>query len=263
MARKQIDENTVIRRGQYSIGKFILLNIVGGIFVALGIAIIVNFIKHIVSYTQAGQSFNAVLLVPMGIGLLLCVFGGVALFLAWKDVYHWRKKRIARKHGVDGVAVITDSYSISEGGKTGMNINRYYGFVLTYEQDGAQKTFKTDPTFEINEYNYLKSLEQVKIKIYKDYVVINEEFRYGIYTKDSYTGLDKKYFKDKPYSTIVKLMSWFAIVWIVLFIVMFALTVTLKNSAFVIIAFSILPLVIIPLGIIYAVYFFKDVGKKQ
>ncbi|MDE5616183.1 MAG: hypothetical protein K2I78_00175 [Clostridia bacterium] len=259
MARKKIDENTVINRGQYNIGKIVMLTFVGGVFVALGIAIIIN----IVSDLKAAQFVKAVILVPIGMGLLLCVFGGVALFLAWKDVYHWVKKRITKKRGVEGFAVITDSYSISEGGKTGMNINRYYGFVLTYEINGAQKTFKTDPTFEINEYNYLKSLEQVKIKIYKDYVVINEEFRYGIYTKDSYTGLDKKYFKDKPYSTIVKLMSWFAIVWIVLFIVMFALTVTLKNSAFVIIAFSILPLVIIPLGIIYAVYFFKDVGKKQ
>lgn len=263
MSKKKIDKDTVINRGQYSIVKIVMLNIIGGIFVLLGAKLVSICIEMVADIIKKGESFNATALLPMVIGLLFGLFGGIALFFAWKDVYHWRKKKIARECGEDGFAVIIDYYSISEGSKSGMNINRYYGFVLSYEKDGEQKTFKTDATFEINEYNYLKSLDQVKIKIYGDYVVINEEFRYGIYTKDSYSGLDKKYFNEKPYSTIIKIMTWFTIIWIVVFFVFFGLTIALKNNVFVFIGFAGFPVVIIPLGIVYAYYFFGGDKKKK
>ena len=36
MSKKKIDKDTVINRGQYSIVKIVMLNIIGGIFVLIG-----------------------------------------------------------------------------------------------------------------------------------------------------------------------------------------------------------------------------------
>ena len=131
MSKKKIDKDTVINRGQYSIVKIVMLNIIGGIFVLIGAKLVSICIEMVAEVIKKGESFNATVLLPMVIGLLFGLFGGIALFFAWKDVYHWRKKKIARECGEDGFAVIIDYYSISEGSKSGMNINRYYGFVLS------------------------------------------------------------------------------------------------------------------------------------
>ena len=262
MRRKEIDGKTVINRRQYSIFKVVMLTIGGAIFLALGIKLLSMEIEMLIEDIQAGKSLDGSYIFMSIVILLLFFFGAIPLFLGWRDVYHSQRKRIARKRGEEGYAVIVESFGHSEGGRTGANINRYYGFVLRYEIDGEEKTFKTDAVFEINEFKYLKSLDKVKIKIYKNYVVIDEEFRYEIYKRDSRTGLDKKYFTEKPYSTIYNAMRIATLISIILTIVLFAVTVVLKNEVYFLIGLGLLFLSTVPLGIVYACYFFGS-GKKK
>ena len=262
MSRKQIDGKTVIHRRQYSVFKVVMLTFGGAVFVTLGITLLINEIESAMADFQAGKSLGGSDIFMSVLVLLLFIFGGIPLFLAWKDVYHSLRKRNARKCGEDGFAVIVESFGHSEGSRAGANVNRCYGFVLRYEKDGEEKTFKTDAVFEINEYKYLTSLDKVKVKIYKNYVVIDEEFRYEIYKRDSRTGLDKKYFTEKPYSTIYNAMRIATLISLILTIVLFAVTVILKNEVYFLIGFGLLFLSTVPLGIVYACYFFGS-GKKK
>ena len=80
MSKKKIDKDTVINRGQYSIVKIVMLNIIGGIFVLIGAKLVSICIEMVAEVIKKGESFNATVLLPMVIGLLFGLFGGIALF---------------------------------------------------------------------------------------------------------------------------------------------------------------------------------------
>ena len=257
MARREIDDKTVINRGRYSVVKIVMLTFAGCVFVSLGLALIIMDVRDMAQAIRIGKSMIGGIVLFLVLTLMLFGFGGTALYFAWRDVYHWIMTHITKKKGEIGYAHIIDSRSISQGNRTGMNINRYYGFELSYEKDGEQKTAKTDTVFDINEYRYLKSLPQVKIKIYKNYVAIDEEFRYEIYKLDSRYGLPKRYFVEKPFSTILNIWRIVSILSIVLFFVLFALTIALKVNTFVFVGFALLTVSNLVCGIVYAIYFYS------
>ena len=257
MAKKIIDDKTVINRGRYSVVKIVMLSFGGGVFVALGVALVVREIESLIKNAQTVKpSFGGVILFTV-LTLMLFVFGGMPLYIALRDVYHWVMTSITKKRGEISYATIVDSRCISQGGKAGPNINLSYAFELLYEKDGEKKIGKTDTVYDINEYKYLKSLPQVRIKIYKNYVVIDEEFRYEIYKLNSRYGIDKKYFVEKPFSTILNVWRIVCILSIISFFVLFALTIALKVNAYAFVGFTLLSISNLVMGIIYAVYFFR------
>lgn len=258
MARREFDDKTVIERKYYSIAKIIMLSICGGIFVTLGIAMFVTVVNDIIKNVQNGMSFDFSILLFGIITLMFFGFGGGALYFALKDVYNWIMLRLTKKRGDECEAVIMNKRGISQGGKAGPNINRYFGFDLSYVKDGVQKRAKTDTIYDINEMRYLTSLPQVKVKVYKNYVVIDEEFRYEIYKVDSRYGLDKKYFTEKPFSTILKIWRIVCLLSIALFIGLFALTIVLKVNAYAFVGFGLLTFLNLAFGIAYAICFFRN-----
>lgn len=264
MARKKIDGKTVVHRRQYSIGDVIGLTLFGCGFSAIGIGLLVMEIKILMEVLRGETPFGAQYIF-MSLLVLGFLGGGIgALVWGWKGVYHWRKKRLARKYGDDGFAIIVNSHWHSEGKNDDSFHLTFvrYGFDLVYKKDGEVKTFKTDEVYDVNEYEYLKSLDKVKIKIYKNYVAIDEDFLYEIYKKDSVHGVDKKYFTEKPFSTIYKAMMISTIIAVVAFIALFALTIILHNNLFVFIGIGLIFLGIFPFGMAYLYYYFKDKKKK-
>ena len=126
-------------------------------------------------------------------------------------------------------------------------------------QDGESKTVKTDTIYDVNEAKYLQSLPHVKIKIYKNHAVIDEEFRYEIYKINSRYGISNKYFTEKPFSTIVNIWRVVCILTILLFIALFAVTIALKVNAYLFVGLGLLSGINLIFGIVYAIYFFRDV----
>ena len=233
MRRKEIDGKTVINRRQYSVSHVFGLTLCGCVSLALGIFLLKMEIEILTEVIRGEKPFGGqyifmtlVVLIFLGVGIGALVWG-------WKDVYHWKMKRIAKELGEDSFAVIVKSSWHSRESDTSVDLYKRYGFVLSYKKDGEVKTFKTDEVYDVNEFEYLSSLEKIKIKIYKNYVVINEEFRYEIYKKDSMYGYDMKYYTEKPYSTIYKIFSIATPISVVAFFVLSALTIILHNNLFI------------------------------
>ncbi|MBD5087069.1 MAG: hypothetical protein HDT32_06940 [Clostridiales bacterium] len=198
--------------------------------------------------------------------LVLAFLGGgiFALVWGWKGVYHWRKKRLTKKYGEDGFAIIVESHWHAEGNDNSSFHRTYvrYGFDLAYKKDGEVKTFKTDEVYDVNEYEYLKSLDKVKVKIYKNYVAIDEDFLYEIYKKDSVHGYNKKYFTEKPFSTLYKIYTIGAAISFIAFCILFALSAILHNNVFVFTGIGLLVISILPPLAIWYYLMYTDKKKK-
>ena len=256
MDRKEIEGQEIRDRRRYRIYEVIMLTICGTLFAAIGIMLLTMEIQIFAEGSPFGYQY-----IIMNILILILFAASTCAFIfGWKDVHYCRKINIAKKRGADGLAVFLNSYEVFADRKQGFYRLKLYGFVLSYQIEGQEKTFKTKAIYDINEFNYLKSLGKVKIKIYKDFVAINEKFFPQIYQKDPVTGLMKSFFKKKPMSTVIKVGLTSVITSIILFLVLLVLSSVFKNNLFLIIGLVILLIVVVSYTIayVYCVEKYKD-----
>ncbi len=183
-----------VKRRRYCVSEIALQLTVGGIFTALGIAISVNAIKGLIKYGTISDLGPAIIL-PIIIILALMGFGMTALIMGGKQIYLWIRENRTREKGIESLARIIDYKRASFGKRTNTNIR--YALVLSYNDGGVDKTFTTDYLFDINEFRYLKELEEVKIKIDGNFVIVSEKFTEEIYKLDSVYGIERAFFKQK------------------------------------------------------------------
>lgn len=256
MLLKDYDKNTIVHRRQYSLSRTITLTIGGLCFFGLSILMFVFCIKIFAEGFQNQNRINTAGFGSLIFGLLLLAITISLIVYGYRDVYHWRKRQYVLECGESGIAVITKIFDVSYSPNTGgRNMDMRYGFVLSYEKDGIQKTFKTNACYDINERNYLVSLENVKIKIRKNYVAIDEEFRYEIYKKDSFSGLDKQFYNQKPFSAVNKLITALIFLSIIIFFILLALTIIVKNNVFLFVGLGVLVLMLTAAMLLYIKYF--------
>ena len=190
MSKKKIDENKIMHRMPYRIVRIVISVLAGGFLAAFGIWILVMMIEGIVENVQKGKGFEAFFLLLLIGGLFLLFGGGFFLFMGLKDVYNWIMLSLTKRYGEDGYANI-ESFTYKTDTTTNSSMRLHYvdtrfSLKLTYTVKSEQKTFKTDYLFWQCELDYLKTLDSIKIRIYKNYVAVVEEFRYGIYKGELY-----------------------------------------------------------------------------
>ncbi|MDE6605172.1 MAG: hypothetical protein K2K85_04030 [Clostridia bacterium] len=88
---------------------------------------------------------------------------------------------ITKKKGIDKVGKINGYQSMAKNGHGHFRGIIYYSINFEYEIDGEKKIGKTDYIYLKEEFNYLLTLSQVNIKVYKNNIVVNERFRRELY----------------------------------------------------------------------------------
>ncbi len=212
------------RNHHYSISTIVLLLSIGGIFVALGIAFLVITVNGIVKLGIA--EIGAGIILPMVFILAFCIFGTIALIMGGKQIYLWIATNRARKYGIESTARIVDHKSASFGKR--INTRLRYAFVLSYDDNECTKQFTTDYLYDINEFRYLKGLKTLKIKINKNFVTVCEPFPEEIYKLDSTYGIELAFYNQKPVKILLRL--W--LVFFILSIVLFAVSIAVENDKF-------------------------------
>ena len=242
-----------VNRKRYSLSVIILLLSIGFVFTALGVYLCVALIASICK----DGDFNAFFLVPFIFVILLVGFGVTGLVWGGKRAYNWARFNKAKRSKTEAFAKIVD-YKISyNGSKNRSFINKRYSLTLSYDQDGQNKTFKTDYLYDMNEFRYLKSLDKVKIKIDGNFAVVAETFTEDIYTHDSTYGIEMSFYKQKHVAITLKILRIAEIIAVALLFVFIGLTVALDNGLFFIIGAIVLFAVNMPFAVILAVFFIR------
>ena len=174
-----------VKRRNYSIGTIALLLTVGGVFTALGIALLVITFDGVIKYGIA--VIGAGIIMPIVLILALLGFGITALVMGGKQIYLWIRGNITLKRGIDATAKIVGHKSASFGKST--NTRRRYALILSYNNGEEDKTFTTDYLFDINEFRYLSRLECIKVKMGGNFIAVCEPFPKDIYKMDSNYGI--------------------------------------------------------------------------
>ena len=224
----------------------------------MGIGVIVAVFSSVV---RAGSFYPSYLIPIFLFGLLPIGFGTLALVLGIRDIYHWAKLNQTKKSAVETTAKIID-YKVVSHGKSS-NINKRYALKLAYKFNDENKTFTTDYLYDINEFRYLKSLAEIKIKVGNNFVAVAEPFTKEIYKLDSKYGIELAFYKQKPVATCLRVWRVLCIIAIVFLFVSIVLTTVLKNGIYLIIGVSFLLAVNIPTAIIIAVFLIKWFKRKR
>jgi len=251
---KQKDENAnIVNRKRHSLSSIIFLSIIGSIFVALGIGVLYKIISSIFKFPNNPPGW--IVIVPILLFVLLPIaFGTLAFVFAGKQIYFWLNETKTSKAGTETTAKIVDYKVVHRHD----NINsKYYALTLEYNLDGVTKTFTTDYLYDINEYNHLKSLENVKIKVDKNFVVIEEKFTKDIYKYDSRYGIELDFYRQKHVAITLKVWRWTSIPAVILVFVGIALTCVFNNGIYLIVSVCLLVGVNLPVAITMAIFLIR------
>ncbi len=241
-----------VKRRHYSIINIVFPFIIGSIFIALAIGILVSIIK---SYIKFDGAFDWFTLVPIVLFVILPIsLGSVALYFAGKDVYHWIMEFKTKKRGFETTAYITDYKTVSHNKRQ----NTRYSLVLSYkDENNDTKTFKTNYIFEINEFKQLRALNNIKVKVYKNFVAVVEPFTEDTYKLDSKYHIELEFYKQKPVAITLKIWRICCIAAIILLIISIILTTTLNNGIYLIISVGLLFAANMPFAIILSIYLIR------
>ena len=244
-----------VKRRHYSVGPIILMLTVGSVFTAIGVALVVIMISSIIKHGLVG--IDAFIIVPIIMTLALLGFGGVGLYMGGKQIYLWIREHKTKRQGKDATAKIIDykCASFSKGG----NNNKRWALVLSYTDGGERKTFTTDYLFEINEFKYLRTLSEIKIKIDGEFVAVTEPFTEDIYKLDSYYGIERAFFQQKPVKIIMRL-------WVVCFfasLIFLFVSMAIGNSACLRVAIPLIFAISFPFAIPLAILLIKWMTRKK
>ncbi len=182
MTRKKKEFVNIMRHSVVGI----LIKIVGaGCLTGFFATLVVVLIEGYAEEAKAGLFFDTY---TFFITLVLTFFAGIGIFifsLGIKDIYDWIMYAITKKKGIDKMGKINGFQSMEKDGHTtaGHHFRGtiYYSINFEYEIDGEKKVGKTDYIYLKEECNYLLTLSQVKIKVYKNNIVVNERFRRELY----------------------------------------------------------------------------------
>lgn len=239
-----------------SLSSGIILLIIGSVFTAIGIALLVITIKGLVSAGDLSMIGWGIIM-PIILTLALLGFGTVALVMGGKRIVTRIRQSRTYLRGRDGTAQIIDSKSTSF--RKGGNNRKRYAVVLAYCDGNEDKTFITDYLFDVNEYKYLKKLDSIKVKINGNFVTVYEPFPEDIYKVDSTYGIEIAFFKQKPVAILLRLWTVFLIAAVVFLIVSFFI----KNSAVTLAAIIVLFSVHFPFVIPLAILLIKWIRRKK
>ena len=167
--------NESMRKKRYFKLILLIYSLIGVCFSAFGIWMIVMSVKQTVDCVKT-SSFDAGVIFSALMAVAFSIFGGFGLYKACKYIYNWTMYNRTNKNGEVFCAEIIKWKEVSENrihsGKNWEVDEKYYGCELTYDKDGERKYGKTDVVYNKNEMEYLRLREKIKIKVYKDYVVI-------------------------------------------------------------------------------------------
>lgn len=194
-----------VKRKHYGVGPIILMLTVGSVFTVIGVAMVVIIISSMIKHGLVG--IDAFIIVPIIMILALLGFGGVGLYMGGKQVYLRIREHKTKIRGKDATARMID-YKCASFSK-GRNTNKRWALVLSYTDGGERKTFTTDYLFEINEFKYLRTLKEIKIKTDGEFVAVTEPFTEDIYKLDSRYGIEKEFFRKKSVSVLLRLWTAF------------------------------------------------------
>lgn len=225
----------------------IILFVIGSVFTALGIALLVITIKGLVSAGDLSMIGWGIIM-PIILILALLGFGTAALAIGGKQIGSRIRQSRTYLRGRDGTAQIIDSKSASF--RKGGNNRKRYALVLAYCDGNEDKIFTTDYLFDVNEYKYLKKLDSIKVKINGNFVTVCEPFPEDIYKVDSTFGIEIAFFKQKPVAILLRLWMLFLIVAVVFLIVSFFIKNSTVTLAAIIVLFSVHFPFVIPLAIL-------------
>ena len=235
-----------------SLSSGILLLTIGGIFTAIGIAMTVIVIGGLIK--KGISNIGAGILMPIVMILALLGFGITALVMGGKQIYSRIRQSITYRHGKESTASIIN-YKTASFGRSG-NTRIRYALVLSYD-DG--KTFTTDYLYDVNEFNYLKKLKNVKVKTDGNFLTVCEPFPKCIYKVDSYYGIELKFYRQKPVKTLLILWMVFFLVAFIFFIISFFIGNRSVSTAAIITLFAVHFPFVIPLSI----YLIKWLIRKK
>lgn len=237
-----------------SLSSCILPLICGSVFTALGIAILVIVFKGII---QEGIGIIGVgIIMPIILILALLGFGITALTMGGKSAYSRIKQSRTYNVGAISTAQIIDYKSANFGRRS--NTCKRYALVLSYNDCGENKTFTTDYLFDVNEFKYLRKLKDIRVKINKNFVIVNEEFPKDIYEVDSTYGIEIAFYKQKPVALLMRLWRIFFFIALLFLIVSFII----KNSDVTLLAITLLFAIHFPFVIPLAIYLIKWLRRK-
>ncbi len=248
----------VVRKKRYHVGPIILLLFCGGVFTALGVALVgitISSFWRAPSVKEIAMAFT----LPLIFIVALLGFGITALVMAFRMIRGWVKLNQTQKVGTITTARLVDYKVVAHNGNT----NKRYALVLEYEDNGTYRTFTTDYIFDINERKYLSKLKDIKVKVNGDFVTVAEEFTADIYQLDPHYGIELAFYRQKPVRRI--LTAWricviVAIIWLVVAII---LTTTLGESLFLLSAVFLLFVGNIPFAILTTIYLIKWMTRKR
>lgn len=258
---KMQNRDNLVRGSRHSLFTIIFLTIIGSIFVALGIGVLYNIISAIFKFSSNSPGWFVI--VPILLFVLLPIaFGSLALVIAGKQIYFWVKETKTHKSSTKTTAKIVGYKTVHYHG----NVNsKYYALTLEYCLDGETKTFTTDYLYDINEFDYLKTLKEVKIKVDKNFVVIDEEFSKNIYKYDSRYGIELNFYKQKHVKVTLKVWRWTGIPAVIFLFVSIVLTCVFNIGTYLIIGVCLLVGANLPISILMAVFLIRWIwgGDKK
>lgn len=233
----------------------ILLLICGSIFTALGVAIVVIIIKGLIQYGIGIISIGIIM--PILLISALLGFGITILIMGGKKIYLRLKQNQTYNKGTIITAQLIDYKSANFGKRTNTCIR--YALVLSYNDEGENKTFTTDYLFDINEFNHLKKLKNIKVKLYNNFVIVNEQFSEDIYKVDSVYGIETEFYKKKPVALLMRLWRIFFVFSIIFLVASFIIKDSTVTTIAIITIFTIHFPFVIPL----AIYLIKWITRKN
>lgn len=233
----------------------ILMFTVGGIFTAVGIAMLVIIIMGII---KVGISEIGVgILMPIAMIVALFGFGITALVMGGKNIYLWIRQSKTYSFGKETTACVKD-YKFTSFSKSG-NTRIRYALTLSYNDGVENKTFTTDYLFDVNEFRYLKKLKNVKVKIDGNFVTVCEHFPKDVYLIDSNYGIETAFFKKKPVAILLRLWAIFFFAALAFLIISFFIA----NSTVTQVAITIIYCVHFPFVIPLAIYMIRWMIRKK
>lgn len=242
-----------VERKHYNKSTIIMLTFCGSIFFALAIGVLVNIIRSLFR-TEVRVATGWFVIVPILLFVVLpMVFASIAYYNAGKEIYHWYRENKTKKQGYDTTAKIID-YKVVCYKNT---VNKRYALTLSYKDNGEIKTFTTNYIFDINEFRYLKSLDEIKIRVNGDFATVVEPFTEDIYKLDSKYEIENDFYRQKKVFITLKIWRWTSIPAVIFLFVSIVLTCVFNKGIYFMIGAILLVGVNIPIMIAMAIFLIK------
>ena len=246
------------KRKRYSIVDIVMLTVGGCIFIAVGIGVLIAIISSAVRADKGSVDIS--IAVPIiAFGLFPIVMGSIPLAMTIKQIYHIVREKKANKSELETTAKIADYKIVSYNGMK----NKRYALKLAYYINGEKKTFTTEYLYDINEFRYLKSLSQIKVKVDGNFVAITETFSEDIYKIDPKYEIEYAFYEQSTVKKSLRIWRILCSIALVLLVVSIVLTTVLQDGIYLIIGVILLVAVNIPFAIIIAVCLIKWIKGKR